>query len=1137
MTAPRPHRALGRLLDASVLLVVVALLALPFAARAATADSGLPPAPAADADAGPTTAVATGPVPQNMPMLSDGPTARLVQDPAVLADPEALHDAIIDLAAQLFGGKSRADAFWQVLTEHTLDFYPYESTLHAYRYPYRYEFLDPLLDNDFPADPGPAQADLANDLAGLLILFGANTSRDSAKAAHQTAGAAYALLDRLRATDKSCRVQLNLAFLVSLASLARDEDIADEFAKAHDACPGDPTPLWLFGHAQSARAFTNPTDRTAGSLHPSTPDEIGRAFATFRQLQKEMPGSAAGWAGEADAEIAQADQAGHANAQPFTARNRYAHAVALYRHAATLSDDPGIDAGLARAYAGLSRFDEAVAAARAGVAKSSDAAGLRAIEIDMLERAGRYADAAALAGQSADKAGPSGRWLITQGKYVTTPSVSLGFAGVRAVDLTVGYEVGQGGGAYAYDTSFVPVFRPDYGLTGHYGWCPQWTVVRDSILAGKPSDAVAAFQAAGTPADPDYRALCPAEEAAHARSAFDTNGFGYLDVELRTLAAIVAAEAGEQPQQQAWLDAIGRLNPDDLTAGDVFTRHSPEPLRAYVFDHWQNLWRFGGDLGHARKVVDAWLSAIPNDPTAQDRAGELAFLGNDYRRAADYFRSAAPRLDGADRALEMLKLGSAQGFAGDTAAARDSLTQATSLGRAAYTKDSSAIFGALAAYFAQCQLGDIALRIREYAQAVTAYNDAIRQRDELLSDEYTAFQLFGLEKGAEENNLALAHILLKSGAEAEKQAALAVSRDAQSPIFAQTLAYAYQSKGEWEKSAATYRSALDADPTLFPAANDLGVILARQGKAADAVAEFRRAIGAKPTYALGWFNLGVQLGTMGPSHFLEAQGALGRAVALDAGLRDRDRELVFDTDPYYSGLDLSRPLPATWRFAQHEHRAPVALTIFAILVLIGRLAWNLGLDKVTGSATEKALGWLSWLRRPFVPAIAVTVLIGLFLWPLIGSPGVSVTEIAVIGAGILGLTGIYVRSRVLAARRSNLPVRHFTWLPSLAIGVALTAVGLSFATVPAAELPEERRTVRWIGPAMLAVFAAALLGIAAFTGVPATRALGSSAVVMLGSVLLPLRPFDGSYLRGKVVSLLISLAMLAVSIALFLDVL
>jgi hypothetical protein len=72
---------------------------------------------------------------------------------------------------------------------------------------------------------------------------------------------------------------------------------------------------------------------------------------------------------------------------------------------------------------------------------------------------------------------------------------------------------------------------------------------------------------------------------------------------------------------------------------------------------------------------------------------------------------------------------------------------------------------------------------------------------------------------------------------------------------------------------------------------------------------------------------------------------------------------------------------------------------------------------------------------------------------------------------------------------------------------------------------------------MLAVFAAVLLGIAAFTGVPATRALGSSAVVMLGSVLLPLRPFDGSYLRGKVVSLLVSLAMLGVSIALLLGLL
>jgi tetratricopeptide (TPR) repeat protein len=443
----------------------------------------------------------------------------------------------------------------------------------------------------------------------------------------------------------------------------------------------------------------------------------------------------------------------------------------------------------------------------------------------------------------------------------------------------------------------------------------------------------------------------------------------------------------------------------------------------------------------------------------------------------------------------------------------------------------------VAAYYAQFQLGDIALRAREYPAAVEAYTEAIRLRDALLRDEFTAYQLFGLDKGAVENNLALAHILRDAGADAQRQAVAALARDAESPVFQQTLAYAYQSKEEWDNAAATYRRALDADPTLFPAANDLGVILARQGREADALTALRQAVGAKPEYALGWFNLGVLLGRMGPSRFLQAQGALGRAVTLDPGLRDRDRELVFDTDPYFSGLDLSRPLPPQWRFAQHEHRAPAALTILAILLLIGRLLWNVGLDKATGAATEKALGWLAWLRRPLVPAIAVIVLIGLFIWPLIGSPGVSTTEIAVIGAGAFGLTGIYLRSRALAARRSQLPLRHYTWLPSLAIGGVLTAVGLSFAPVPATQLPEERRAVRWIGPVTLAAAAAILLGIAAFTGVPATRALGTSAIVMLGSVLLPMPPFDGAYVRSKIVSVLISLAMLAVSVALLLGLL
>jgi hypothetical protein len=51
-------------------------------------------------------------------------------------------------------------------------------------------------------------------------------------------------------------------------------------------------------------------------------------------------------------------------------------------------------------------------------------------------------------------------------------------------------------------------------------------------------------------------------------------------------------------------------------------------------------------------------------------------------------------------------------------------------------------------------------------------------------------------------------------------------------------------------------SGSDAPVRELPAANDLGVQLARNGELNAATIAFRKAVGARPDYALGWFNLG-----------------------------------------------------------------------------------------------------------------------------------------------------------------------------------------------------------------------------------------------------------------------------------------
>ncbi len=394
--------------------------------------------------------------------------------------------------------------------------------------------------------------------------------------------------------------------------------------------------------------------------------------------------------------------------------------------------------------------------------------------------------------------------------------------------------------------------------------------------------------------------------------------------------------------------------------------------------------------------------------------------------------------------------------------------------------------------------------------------------------------------GAAENNLALSELELGRAADAIAAASAAVGRDPESPVYLQTHAYAYVSAGQLDIAADTYRQALAFDPTLFPAANDLGVLLARQNHPDQALRALRQAVGAKPDYALGWFNLGVLLNGLGPAHFLEAQGALGRAAQLDNTYRGADRQLSYDAEPYFSGLDISRPLPARWSFAEHEQRAPATLSLVVLLLLLGRLVWTAGLDQLSGRAGERALRWAGdeatprprWRRAlgtRIAPVLAILCTVALLAWPLVSVSGSQAVEALTLCVGVVALIGIYMRSRVIAGNWTSAPVRHYSWLPALAFGTAMTGVGLAFAPVPAADTTVRRGPLRWAPLTILSALAGALLTLGWLSGVPVTRALGASALVMISSVLLPARPYDGAFISGRITNVAIVAALIGVS--------
>ena len=327
--APPPPARRGRTataLDVLVLVAVALLLVFPLVAWLAARAQPIEPAPVV-----------------RLPTVPDaGDRARLTELPAALDDPSPPPSAVVERLTAGVSGETFLGSGTST--------YPYDN---------------PDLERLIPAQPAP-------DLGARLLLLATQQSAagDETPAA---AAPAYAVLDRARAQG-GCAPQLNLLVLVAADATADPPDVAREAARARQACPGDPTPLWLLGQSQSQT------------------EDPASALPTFRALQREFPRSAVGWSGEGDAYLRLA------LAQPatavFTARRYYDEALARYRRAARLDPNPELEFGIARALAGLEQPAEAARRQEDALSRVPASAATLASLVQYLEEAHQHADAA-----------------------------------------------------------------------------------------------------------------------------------------------------------------------------------------------------------------------------------------------------------------------------------------------------------------------------------------------------------------------------------------------------------------------------------------------------------------------------------------------------------------------------------------------------------------------------------------------------------------------------------------------------------------------------------------------------------------------------------------------------------------------
>jgi cellulose synthase operon protein C len=1048
---------------------------------------------------------------------------------AALTNPAAMRQALIAAARRVVGAGAAHALVKLALQSNSLRAGGTNFALDNVGSPLRYPKVERILRRHLVSPFGAKAIAAANDLGALLIYAAALPTLSNYLEPFPQAGpVAFVVLEEAR-IHGACVPQLNFAFLLSIDEVPRDTEAQLELERAAHDCVGDPTPLWLLGEYQSERADA-PWLLPAGIPRPSI--GMQTSLTTFADLRKRFPDSAVGWAGAGDAELRIAYETGVQ--QPFTTRAYFRRALSYFLAAQRIEPNPEIAVGIARAYAGLQQFGAAVKAQRIAVAGRSDEALPQAWLMEYLEQDHAFAKAARVAQSLTDTPHfpvgggemmqPSPQVPVLGQSYTEEADgpLSIGADRFKAVSIDLDDESGGAGGG-ENDLSFIPTYREVPGVTGYSRWCPAWSLHRDEILAGESAKALS-----GLPM-PEGKSIRPGSQY-----QFECGASSDL------LAGIAAYEAGQHSRATHFVEAEHTDSTETRSA------------LARLDDARQNLWRFAGNLGRARIAAQEWRQEAPEEALAFDDSGEIEFLAGRYANAARLFGQAAwlvrsdnalpivseaeaelkrgmalARLGREDEALRTLEAADATAESAQGVAVRVTGTITSEYSESDAT-------GAFLSYNALAQIGYEDLAAHRFGLAAEAYEAALERTGTtgsgpLLSvednDPYTATY----------DDLSLAQGQIGKLHEALASARKAVDADPLGPLALATEGYTLARLKRYQEARGALRTAVEQLPSQFSAWNDLGYVQDRLGHRDAAVNDFRHAVGADSHYALGWFNLGVELEHQGLVQALAAQGAFGRAITADHSLLTRSHRLSLDNEVYVTNLDLSKPLPPNWTFSTIEKR-PLASSLGLVLALVAALqighalADSQGIGSRAGEwllrfaeALLKRLPGRHALTPAFVAVIATAIV---FLMPLLRSDGANLVDAVLLTLGVGAMIAAVWRGRVLVARRNGIALTQRGWRPAIVIGLAAAVVGVTWAPLPIARTDGDAPAVHWIGPIICSAIACVLLVMSVLIGVPIARTLAGSGLIMTASILVPIKPLDGGIIADGKASSGASLALL-----------
>lgn len=559
----------------------------------------------------------------------------------------------------------------------------------------------------------------------------------------------------------------------------------------------------------------------------------------------------------------------------------------------------------------------------------------------------------------------------------------------------------------------------------------------------------------------------------------------------------------------------------------------------------------------AAEVVADWKDEWPSDYAAAQRAGEIAYLEGQYTSARDHFRTAldlwhSSAESGDDPSTQVftdldlispqdvldLQLVAALEGAGKQGEARETLVGLLDrLDGDAIDMQTNEVQAAR--FYALSQLGMLDIESEEFEDAVGHLRDAVDTANNLLaqwddgtlepSRNHEGDPDYPLLRGSQENNFALALARSGDSADAIAAAEAALNRDPASPIFLDTLAFTHQLAGNPEGAVDAYREALKADPTSYVSANNLAVLLANDGNLGPARGLLRDALAVAPDYATAWHNLGAVDARLGKP-FVETQGAFATAGRLSSSFRGEDPDLLVDDTIYASGLDVSKALSPQWSYAQSAHRSTSGFVWSMFLLLTLRLAWALGLDRIVEAVSTRVMSrprdariqrLRMWRQAPSFLALTVSGVV-LALPAMQWATGWSAKLITLAAISTIVVAPVCARLLLASPHESQ----QVGWLPAIGVGGAAALFGVSLAPFPGIDDDSaRRRRVAWAATGTVAALTFLFAVLAFASAVPLARFLAMAGAALLASILLPVHPFDGKRLQGRLVGLLVAAAL------------